>query len=156
MNKRPKPQIKWKYVYIIPLVVTMLFAVGNSNRVNAKNSTLISTNNAGIIQQDTTVYFAVDELPEFPGGPKGLMTFLGENVTYPKSESDAGVQGRVIVSFVVELDGSLSNAKVVRGISTALDEEAIAVVKKMPNWTPAKQDGVIVRSKYTLPIQFRL
>jgi TonB family protein len=101
-------------------------------------------------------YDVVDEMPQFPGGPYALFEFISKNIQYPKEAEDANLQGRVIVSFVVEKDGSVSNAKVVRPIDPLLDAEALRVVNSMPKWIPGKQNGEAIRIKYTVPVTFRL
>ncbi|WP_091842853.1 TonB family protein [Prevotella sp. ne3005] len=101
-------------------------------------------------------YDVVDEMPQFPGGPSALFEFISKNIQYPKEAEDANLQGRVIVSFVVEKDGSVSNAKVVRPIDPLLDAEALRVVNSMPKWIPGKQNGEAFRVKYTIPVTFRV
>lgn len=107
-------------------------------------------------ESSTKVYDAVDEMPSFPGGLNGLMTFLAQNMVYPVTAQENGVQGRVTVSFVVETDGSITDVKVARSVDPSLDREAMRVVKAMPKWTPGKKDGKPVRVKYTTPVVFRL
>ena len=107
-------------------------------------------------ESSTKVYDAVDEMPSFPGGLNGLMTFLAQNMVYPVTAQENGVQGRVIVSFVVETDGSITDVKVARSVDPFLDREAMRIVKAMPKWTPGKKDGKPVRVKYTVPVVFRL
>lgn len=101
-------------------------------------------------------YDVVDEMPQFPGGPSALFEFISKNIQYPKEAEDANLQGRVIISFVVEKDGSVSNAKVVRPIDPLLDAEALRVVNSMPKWIPGKQNGEAFRVKYTIPVTFRV
>lgn len=103
-----------------------------------------------------TVYDMVEELPAYPGGMEELMKFLQTQVKYPKEAEEKGLQGRVLVTFVVEKNGSISNAKVVKSVSPELDAEALHVVNMMPRWTPGKQRGEAVRVKFTIPILFRL
>ena len=105
-------------------------------------------------ESSTKVYDAVDEMPSFPGGLNGLMTFLAQNMVYPVTAQENGVQGRVTVSFVVETDGSITDVKVARSVDPSLDREAMRVVKAMPKWTPGKKDGKPVRVKYTVPMVF--
>ena len=95
-------------------------------------------------------------MPEFPGGETALMNFIVSNLKYPQSAAQKGIQGRVVLSFIVEKDGSISTIKVMRSPDERLSLEAIRVVRKMPKWTPAKQDGKPVRVKYVLPVTFRL
>ncbi len=102
------------------------------------------------------VFDVVEEMPSFPGGQGALMSYLSSNVKYPVVAQENGVQGRVIVSFVVERDGSISDVKVARSVDPSLDREAQRVVKSMPKWKPGKQNGQAVRVKYTVPVVFRL
>lgn len=102
------------------------------------------------------VYDVVEEMPQFPGGPSALFEYLSNNLQYPVVAEENGVQGRVIVTFIVEKDGSISNAKVVKAVDPSLDKEAIRLVESMPNWIPGKQNGEPVRVKYTVPVTFRL
>ena len=106
------------------------------------------------INNDEKVLTGVVEYqPQFPGGIKACEQFIKENLRYPDTGSD--VQGRVIVSFMVERDGSLSDIKVVRGLDPAFDEEALRVVKMMPKWSPGATDGKISVMRYTIPIIFK-
>lgn len=102
------------------------------------------------------VFDKVDEMPHFPDGMAGLMQYLSTNVRYPKDAKESGAQGRVIVSFIVEKDGSISNANVTKPTYSSLDEEALRVVSAMPKWVPGKQNGEAVRVKYAVPVTFRL
>lgn len=102
------------------------------------------------------VFDVVEEMPSFPGGQGALMAFLSSNIKYPVVAQENGVQGRVIVGFVVEKDGSISDVKVMRSVDPSLDREAQRVVKAMPKWKPGKQNGSAVRVKYTVPVVFRL
>ena len=104
----------------------------------------------------TKVFDVVEEMPSFPGGQAALMQYLASNIKYPVVAQENGVQGRVIVSFVVERDGSISDVKVARSVDPSLDREAQRVVKSMPKWKPGKQNGSAVRVKYTVPVVFRL
>ena len=102
------------------------------------------------------VFDIVEEMPSFPGGQGALMSFLNSNIKYPVVAQENGVQGRVIVGFVVERDGSITDVKVMRSVDPSLDREAQRVVKAMPRWKPGKQNGSAVRVKYTVPVVFRL
>ena len=102
------------------------------------------------------VFDVVEQMPSFPGGPSALMEWLSNNVKYPVVAQENGVQGRVVVSFVVERDGSITDVKVVRGVDPSLDKEASRVVRAMPRWIPGKQNGSAVRVKYNVPGAFRL
>ena len=105
---------------------------------------------------EDTIYNVVEEMPQFPGGVSKQMEFISQNLQYPKSAQEQGIQGRVIAQYVVEKDGSVSNIRVIRGVSEELDAEAVRVLKLMPKWTPGKQNGKPVRCRYTIPVQFRI
>lgn len=102
------------------------------------------------------VFVVVEQQPDYPGGLDALRTFLNKNLTYPRSATQAGVSGRVFVSFVVNTDGSLTEVQVLKGIGFGCDEEAIRVIRQMPRWRPGKQSGRAVRVKFNLPIAFTL
>ena len=104
----------------------------------------------------TKVFDVVEEMPSFPGGNGALMSYLNGNTKYPVVAQENGVQGKVIISFVVERDGSISDVRVARSVDPSLDREAQRVVKSMPRWKPGKQNGSAVRVKYTVPVVFRL
>lgn len=110
-----------------------------------------------VLEDDTKkVYDVVEQMPAYPGGIQALMKFLQENVNYPDKAQEKNVQGRVIVSFIVEKDGSITDVEVIRSVDPSLDAEALRAVRSMPRWIPGKQDGVPVRVKYNVPISFRL
>lgn len=109
---------------------------------------------ASTTQEET--FMVVEQMPEYPGGMSALMKYLGDHVKYPTEAQKAKEQGRVIVQFVVETDGSVSNIKVVRSVSPLLDAEAIRVMSMMPKWKPGMQRGEAVRVKFTVPVTFRL
>lgn len=102
------------------------------------------------------VFEVAEDAPQYPGGATALMKFISENVRYPEAAHKAGTQGRVIVEFIVEKDGTLSNIKVVKSVSPELDGEAIRVMSTMSAWVPGKQKGEPVRVKFTVPVMFRL
>lgn len=105
---------------------------------------------------ETKIFIIVEQMPSFPGGDAALMDYIRENINYPKSAAENCVQGRVIVQFVVEKDGTISDANVLRSVDPSLDREAIRLVRSMPRWTPGKQDGQAVRVRYQVPVNFRL
>lgn len=102
------------------------------------------------------IFTAVEQQAAFPGGQAALMKWLSNNLRYPERAQQNDIQGRVVVKFVVNSDGSIEQASVVKGVDKDLDAEAIRVVKKMPKWQPGKNNGVAVRSYFTLPVTFRL
>ena len=105
-------------------------------------------------EEDTKVFDVVEQMPSFPGG--NVMAWLSQNLKYPVIAAENGVQGRVVVQFVVEKDGSVSDVHAVKKVDPSLDKEAERVVKSMPKWIPGKQNGSPVRVKYTLPVTFKL
>lgn len=142
-------------------------AVGTENKEGVKDRTIEAVRNdiatvapppppAPKPEVATKVFDVVEEMPSFPGGQGALMKYLASNIKYPVVAQENGVQGRVIVSFVVERDGSISDVKVARSVDPSLDREAQRVVKSMPRWSPGKQNGSTVRVKYTVPVVFRL
>lgn len=107
--------------------------------------------------EEQTIFEVVEQMPEFPdGGMAGLMQFLSKNIKYPTIAQENGTQGRVTVQFVVNKDGSIVDAKVLRGVDPYLDKEALRVIGTMPKWKPGMQRGKPVRVKYTVPVMFRL
>ena len=107
---------------------------------------------------DNTIYdnLSADERPQYPGGDAAILQFIAQNLKYPVSAMEQGVQGRVVVDFVVEKDGSMSDVRVVRSVDSALDKEAVRVVKALSKFTPGTKNGQPVRARYTLPITFRM
>lgn len=106
--------------------------------------------------KEEEIFVAVEQQAEFPGGQGALMKWLSNNVRYPESAQQNDIQGRVIVKFVVEKDGSIGKTEILKGVDKDLDREALRVVKKMPRWQPGKNNGVAVRSYFNLPVVFRL
>lgn len=106
--------------------------------------------------QEKKVFDVVEQMPHFPGGDAALMQFLRENIKYPETAEKNGIQGRVICTFVVENDGSVSDVQILRSVDDALDKEAVRVIQAMPKWVPGRQNGEPVFVKFTLPITFKL
>jgi len=111
-----------------------------------------------VIEQEAPkeIFTVVEEQPSYPGGDEARIKYLQANIKYPEEAKELGTQGKVFVTFVVEVDGSITDVKVLRGIGAGCDEEAIRVVKSMPKWIPGKQRGVPVRVQFNLPIKFTL
>lgn len=116
------------------------------------------TTGTGIVDAEETdvPFVVVEQMPSFPGGDAALMKYLSDNIRYPVIAAESGIQGRVILQFVVNRDGTIVDIEVVRSIDRSLDAEAVRVVSNMPRWTPGRQRGRTVRVKYTLPVNFRL
>ena len=108
------------------------------------------------IVPDDSVYNKVEVMAEYPGGFEKMSEFLGKNIVYPEEAKEKNIQGTVLISFVIEKNGKITNAKVVRGIGGGCDEEALRVVNAMPKWKPGKQNGKNVRVQFALPIKFKL
>ncbi len=107
-------------------------------------------------QTDDKVYEMAEVNPLFPGGNQALMDYLYRNIKYPADAMKRGVQGRVMVQFVVNSDGSISESKILKSVDPALDAEALRVVNGMPKWSPGKEAGKYVRVRYSLPITFKI
>lgn len=107
-------------------------------------------------EDENKVFDVVEQPPSFPGGMAALQAYLRDNIKYPVVAAENGIEGKVIVQFVVGKDGSISNVTVARSADASLDKEAVRVVKSMPKWTPGKQNGTTVNVKYTCPVTFRL
>lgn len=107
-------------------------------------------------EDDNKVFMVVEKMPSYPGGDAALMKYLRKNVKFPAIAQENGIQGRVYVEFVVNKDGRIVDVKILKGVDRSLDEEALRVVKNMPNWTPGEQRGKAVRVSYRLPISFTL
>ena len=107
-------------------------------------------------EEETKVFDVVEVMPSFPGGQGALFEWLSKNIKYPVVAEENGVQGRVIMTFVVERNGSITDVQVVKSVDPSLDKEAVRVVKAMPHWIPGKQNGSAVRVKFTVPVTFRL
>ena len=128
----------------------------------ARNGVVLVTTKNGVkeisvpVEQDEKFFDVVEQMPQYPGGPQALFEFLAKNIRYPEAAEKAGHHGRVIATFVVLKDGSISHAKIVKSVSPELDEEALRVLNAMPNWTPGMQNGEAVNVKYTVPISFAL
>ena len=147
MNRQKTRFGAWKLAAVLP-VAALLLMFGCKP----------AAEKAAVAEPETTdqICDMPEVSPEFAGGMDALYQYLAENIQYPKQAKTDGVQGRVMVRFVVEKDGSITDAEVLRGIGGGCDEEALRVVNAMPNWTPGMQNGEAVRTKFTLPIVFKL
>jgi protein TonB len=106
--------------------------------------------------EESQVFFIVEDMPEFPGGELALRKFIANAIKYPVIAQENGIQGKVYVNFVVDRDGSITNAKISRGVDPSLDKEALRVVNSLPKWKPGMQRGKPVKVSYTVPISFVL
>lgn len=134
-------------------ILTIIVMLTSYSTIQAQ---VVIEDNAVVNEDENQIFVFVEEYPEFPNGEENLYKYLGSNIKYPHEALENGIQGTVVVKFVVEKDGSISNVKAVRKIGGGCDEEAVRVVKRMPRWKPGKQSGKPVRTEFTLPIQFKL
>ena len=130
------------------LILMLLMAVCCLMTANAQKTVISQTNQK--------VFDTVEQMPEYSGGMQAMIEFLQTNMKYPEDAEKQKVEGRVMVQFVVETDGSVSDVHVAKQVFPSLDAEAIRVVQAMPKWTPGKEKGKVVRVKYNLPIVFRM
>ena len=158
----------YKYLLFVPLAFALVFMASCKRKTKVQEQVMEGTkvevkaetgeDTAQIKNAEPTdkAYEVVEQMPTFKGGDAALMKYLSENIKYPEAAEKAGEQGRVVVNFIVEKDGAVSNVKVVRSVTPTLDAEAVRVIKAMPKWVPGKQDGKLVRVKYNVPVSFRL
>ena len=153
-KKRTRTVGRIKYALFAPLAAALLIVsnISCTSTENKKDSAEATESRA----VEGEVFQVVEEMPEFPGGMAECMKWLGQNIKYPAEAIEKGIQGRVIVQMIVERDGTITNANVVRGVDPLLDKEALRVVNLSPKWKPGMQRGQAVRVKYTLPVMFRL
>lgn len=152
-----------------PQVVEVLNIVDNNTDIDdelqiedteADDNTVVNV--APIQQQEEEktdeqqVFFIVEDIPEFPGGDLALRKYIANAIKYPVIAQENGIQGKVYVNFVVNTDGSVTDAKIARGVDPSLDKEALRVINSLPKWKPGKQRGKPVRVSFTVPINFVL
>jgi len=156
----PKPQLQ---TTILEIVKDDVEVQGDLN-VNIEDNQNTKVDEFVNIKDDNTdtqviepeIFYVVEEEPTFPGGYEKLAEYLSNEITYPQVARESGIQGIVYVDFIIEPNGGITNVKAKRGIGGGCDEEAIRVVKNMPNWLPGKQRGIPVRVQINLPIKFIL
>ncbi|SMO71443.1 TonB family C-terminal domain-containing protein [Solitalea koreensis] len=123
---------------------------------NPEKTIVAGSSSTDSLINNSDIFYHVEEFPEFPGGMKQLVKFIGKTLRYPAFARRNRIQGKVISDFVITEDGSVSDIKVSQGIDSDLDEEALRVIRLMPKWNPGKRDGQPVRVHYTFPIMFKL
>ena len=176
-RRKSNPWARAKLLYVLPLAAVAVAAFarpevsGVSNELSAAKVTdlaeIVKEKTVESVPQDTvkadglqgknsTVYDMVEQAPAFPGGPQAMMQFIKDNLQYPQIAKENGIQGRVILQFVVDETGKVTDPKVIRSIDPSLDTEAIRLVLSMPRWIPGMQDGKAVAVKYTFPVMFSL
>lgn len=134
------------YRYVNKTVPVIQFNTSSASVVNAISHKV----------NDGKIYDVVEQMPSFPGGPSALMQCLANNIKYPVEAEEKKIQGRVVCTFVVESDGSITNVQVWKPVVPSLDKEAVRVIKSMPKWIPGRKDGKPVRVKYNVPVTFRI
>lgn len=176
-RRKSNPWARAKLLYVLPLAAVAVAAFarpevsGVSNELSAAKVTdlaeIVKEKTVESVPQDTvkadglqgknsTVYDMVEQAPAFPGGPQAMMQFIKDNLKYPQIAKENGIQGRVILQFVVDETGQVTDPKVIRSIDPSLDTEAIRLVLSMPRWMPGMQDGKAVAVRYTIPVMFSL
>ena len=180
LNKKRTEQSKvGKYLLFLPMIALSLLIVNCTSKVeeSVTDGTEVdeivvvgygNDNVQPVVEGEKTnagtpstlngvpVYDTVEVMPEFPGGMQALMQYLAKSIKYPVQAQEAGTQGRVIVQFIVNKDGGVTDVAVARSVDASLDDEAIRIVKAMPTWTPGLQKGEPVNVKFTLPVMFKL
>lgn len=162
MNKTKSRFGAWKALAALPVAAVLLMAgcqPANGEAVEQEEIPFEATNvdESAPLDANTDEVFKVVEVdPEFPGGVEALYKYLAENIKYPVMAKNNKVEGRVYITFVIEKDGTVSDAKVLRSVNEELDAEALRVIKAMPKWKPGMQQGVPVRVQYNIPITFKL
>ena len=155
MNRTTTRFGAWKALVALP-VAALLLMVGCKPAAQEPQQTETAQTEVTENTPEGEVFLVVEVEPQFEGGLEALYKYLAENIKYPEQAKSDGIQGRVFVRFVIEADGSVTNAQVLRGIGGGCDEEALRVVEAMPKWTPGMQQGKPVRVQFNLPITFKL
>lgn len=150
-TKKSNPWNRMKVLYVLPVSCLVLSAFATPTTVETPDNVVSSAKDV----KDVT-FDVCEVMPEYKGGMTALMKYLTQSLKYPESAQKEKIEGHVIVTFVVDKDGSICEAKVVKSVSPDIDAEAVRVVNSMPKWRPGRQNGEVVRVRYTLPITFRL
>ena len=158
MNNKQTPNLFAGFkclLFAISTLVLLVVAVAPV-RASAQDKKEKTTQTHKDTTTDDKVYEVCEQMPIYEGGDAALLKYLTDSVKYPESAKKRGVQGRVVIGFIVEKDGALTDVKVLRHVDIALDAEALRVVKGMPKWIPGCQDEQLVRVRYNVPVSFRL
>lgn len=157
-KKRTSGLMSVKYLLALPIIALML--IGNAQNTFSQQKEKVGvaslTENPAASDDQSPPFVMVEQMPQFPGGEKAMMQYIGSNLKYPKDAAAEKVEGRVIVRFVVSKIGEISNVTIIRSLDPRCDEEVIRIVREMPKWTPGKQGGKEVDVYYTLPILYKL
>ncbi len=156
-NKQtPKLFAGFKCLLFVVSALILLVIVIAPARANAQDKREKTTQTRKDTAPDDKVYDVCEQMPAYEGGDAALLKYLGENWKLPDEYKERGIQGRMVVGFIVEKDGSLTNVKVLRAVDIAIDAEVLRVVKGMPKWIPGRHNGQRVRVRYLLPIHICL
>ena len=155
-KQTPKLFAGFKCLLFVVSALILLVIVIAPVRANAQDKKGNTTQTRKDTATDDKVYEVCEQMPIFEGGDAALLKYLRENLKYPDNTKDRGVQGRVVIGFIVEKDGSLTDVKVLRPVDIDLDAEVLRLVKGMPKWIPGRHNGQRVRVKYLLPIHICL
>ena len=142
-------------LFVISALILLVIVIAPAS-ANARDKRGKTTQTRKDTATDDKVYEVCEQMPIFEGGDAALLKYLGENLKLPEEDQERGMQGRMVVGFIVEKDGSLTNVKVLRPVDIALDAEVLRVVKGMPKWIPGRHNGQRVRVRYLLPIHICL
>ena len=146
---------KTESIFLTPATVTKVINEQSGKEISNKKVSFLSIKDTVPIK-DNKVFTSVEQVPEFPGGLNEFYKFLSSNIRYPSESREKGIQGRVIISFIVEKDGELTNFKIAKSVKNDIDDEALRVLKMSPKWRPGFQNGLPVRVAYSVPIAFTL
>ena len=156
-NKQtPKLFVGFKCLLFAISTLVLLVIVFAPAGANAQNKKVKKARTHKDTTTDDKVYDVCEQMPTYEGGDAALLKYLGENWKLPDEYKERGIQGRMVVGFIVEKDGSLTNVKVLRAVDIAIDAEVLRVVKGMPKWIPGRHNGQRVRVRYLLPIHICL
>ena len=154
MSKKSSKSAAFKV--LLPIAVTACLAVTFANC----NNSMLLTNNDKVNEKSFTnqneTYVIVEDMPEFPGGEKALLTYITENVVYPEEAKKKNIEGTVYVNFVVNSEGKVQDVATIRGVDPIIDQEAIKVIEIMPEWKPGRQGGNPVNVSIQVPIKFQI
>lgn len=153
MKKKQTPKLfaGFKCLLLAISALVLLVVVFAPAGANAQNKKVEKAQTHKDTTTDDKVYEVCEQMPTYEGGDAALLKYLGENLKLPEEDQERGMQGRMVVGFIVEKDGSLTNVKVLRAVDIALDSEVLRVVKGMPKWIPGRHNGQRVRVRYLLP-----
>lgn len=150
-----KSVVRMRYLLFLPVMAGIVITAACTKQSETENSPPTQKDNLPVVKEGD-VYSVVETMPEYPGGTEALFSYLGNHINYPEAAKNSEIEGVVHVRFVIDHKGQITNSEVVKGIGGGCDEEALRVVRSMPNWSPGMQDGKPVKVEFNLPIRFAL